>query len=293
MKEIVSWLISIEQTAHDFYRNSSVFFRNDPQFSTLLKQLSDDEKWHACVMHRADEFLKNNPGQASFISLDAATKEKVEKPLREHKEMLIKGGLTKESTLGCIVETEFSEWNDIFVYVVTTMKNFSTESQHVASKINQHRREIERYVQSVPEGSKYGGNLKGLRPVWEEKILIVEDSEPIAELLEAVLAEKGGIERADNGEAGLRKVNSQYFDVIISDVNMPFMSGPEFYAQAALKDPGIGRRFIFFASAPSEENIEFFAKNNLRYLTKPASIEDIKKAVDDTIQKTYRLNDGL
>jgi CheY-like chemotaxis protein len=172
--------------------------------------------------------------------------------------------------------------------VVNTLRDSNPEYQHVAAKIQQHKEQIERFLESIPDGRKHFEKVRQLPDVWRKGILIVEDDPAVAELLSAVLAGEGVVETAENGEKGLKKTSEQYFDVIVSDVDMPIMSGIEFYEKATRKDTGIGKRFLFFTGQPTPENLAFFAKYHLRYMIKPSGIDDIRTAVHDIMQKTSK-----
>jgi two-component system chemotaxis response regulator CheY len=59
------------------------------------------------------------------------------------------------------------------------------------------------------------------------KILVVEDSPTMRQLIFFALKRMKGIEivEAVDGVEGLKKLNSQSFDLIITDINMPVMDG--------------------------------------------------------------------
>ncbi len=61
------------------------------------------------------------------------------------------------------------------------------------------------------------------------KILIIDDSASIRNLLKHVLAECENIEidEAENGLEGIHKIKSDTYDLIICDSDMPIMSGIE------------------------------------------------------------------
>lgn len=60
------------------------------------------------------------------------------------------------------------------------------------------------------------------------QMLIVDDERSIAELLEISFRKEGHkVEVASNGEAAKRKLATQMFDVVISDIRMPDMDGVE------------------------------------------------------------------
>ena len=58
------------------------------------------------------------------------------------------------------------------------------------------------------------------------KILTVDDSKVIRDLVEAVLSESGHVvTTANDGVEGLEATRTQQFDMILSDINMPNMTG--------------------------------------------------------------------
>ena len=62
--------------------------------------------------------------------------------------------------------------------------------------------------------------------IQRAKILIVDDERSIRELLEIVLKKEGfEVTSAPSAEEGLAQVKTTEFDLIVSDINMPDMSG--------------------------------------------------------------------
>ena len=121
--------------------------------------------------------------------------------------------------------------------------------------------------------------------MWQEKILVVDDEKTLADLVATILYDEGAIETAANGQEGLKKIGGKYFAAVVTDVDMPVMGGIEFYKKAVEIYPNMKDRFLFFTGSAGEERIAFFNKNNLKYLTKPSPIGDIKKAVVDIISR--------
>ena len=286
MKDIIAWLINIETMAGELYKKASVYFQDDEELRKFLSQLAKDEAWHLNVMESAAEQLQQLDLKENFVALDDETKAKFESPFRKCINHLTSGQLTKASVIDCIIETEFSEWNDIFVCVAKTLKKEIQDFKHTAIKIQGHKRYVEHFLETTPYGSERLQALKNLKPIWTEKILIVDDEPLIVDLLKSMLAKDGEIETAENGKEGLEKLNNKYFKVVISDLDMPLMNGREFYEKAIIQYPNIKGRFLFFTGNLSQETLAFFNDHKIAYMTKPASIKEIRKNIYKIIQKT-------
>jgi DNA-binding NtrC family response regulator len=70
-------------------------------------------------------------------------------------------------------------------------------------------------------------------------VLVVDDDTDVSELLTLVLEAQGHhVRRANDGHQGLRRVNEHNPDVVILDVEMPKLSGPEMAYEMLLQDAG-------------------------------------------------------
>ncbi|MGD0886608.1 MAG: response regulator, partial [Thermodesulfovibrionales bacterium] len=155
----------------------------------------------------------------------------------------------------------------------------SREFMDVAAKIRDHLKQIERFVESMPGCQEHLALIRKIPRVWKEKILIVEDMDYIAEFFKAVLSSEGSVEIASDGAEGLRKISETHFDVIVSDVDMPLVSGIEFYERAAQYDQKIGERFLFLSGDLTDQRRDFFLRNNLEFAAKPVSIDELRRRV--------------
>lgn len=278
MKELAKWLMSVERLAGDFYDGAARAFGNDDELAAFLKHLAADEAWHYRVMESAVEYLEGNTIDAA-IALDAVTREKIEAPFLDCANKLKSAALTREHIVHCIVSTEFSEWNDIFVYVVNTLKEAGREFAYTASQMEAHKRFIEKTIEALPKGGAYLETMRRLPRVWHTQILIVEDHPGVLEFLNTILSVEAAVETAINGSEGLDKVRRKFFDVVLSDIDMPVMNGIEFYKAALQLDPRIGERFLFLTGYLSDETAAFIQERRVRYLTKPMRIREIEETV--------------
>jgi CheY-like chemotaxis protein/rubrerythrin len=288
LRDIINWLMNVESLAAAFYREVAEAYEEDRKIADFFNALSAEESWHLQVMKNALQCLPDREEIIAPFTLDGTTKEKIEAVFTEGSALLAPGGLDREKLLARLVTAEFSEWNDVFVYALNALKEKEREFAQAAAKIQRHLREIEKFLEDLPEGKKHLYVIRCLPPVWHEKILIVEDQAPIREFLKAVLKHEGAIESAPDGKEALSRLREEYFDVVISDIGMPKMDGIEFYKKAAELDPDIGARFLFITGRPDEGYLSFFESNKLRFLVKPTPIKEIKRHIDEILHGSER-----
>jgi CheY-like chemotaxis protein len=291
MRELIGWLITVEDLAGRFYADAGAHFKADREFSDFLHYLAEDEAWHVRLMERAVEYAAV-PVPPVAITLDNATKARIETPFLACRKELEAAVLSREMLLQCIITTEYSEWNDIFLYVVNTLKEHNREFADAAAKLHQHKKHIERYFTTISEGRAYLEQIQRLPAVWKEKILVVEDYPVLQNFLADVLSSEGEISIAANGKEGLGLSTKQHFDVIVSDVQMPVMNGIEFFRQASSRDPGLKERFLFLTGNPTDESRVFFEQNHLRCLVKPVPLQELLEAVRAIIRRTRTMPGG-
>ncbi len=290
MKKVVAWLTGVEKTAEELYRDAARLFASDPPFAEFLKTLSEEESWHFRILSAAASGMDGEHLERGAVRIDALTRERISERLALARKKVAKGEITREEMLEVIVQTEFSEWNDIFLYVLDTLAGLGREYQRAAAEIESHREEIGRFLRTLPEGARFAESIKSLPPVWSKRILVVEDEASVARLLGQVLRAEGAVELAANGREGLEKVRRGYFDVIVSDMEMPVMNGIDFYLEACKVEPDIGERFLFFTAATKKENEDFFSRHHLSRMMKPAPIHRIREAVASLARLTRTLH---
>lgn len=278
MKEIVTWLIKAESMAGEIYREAAQLFKTNPGLAAFLNREAKAEDCHRDTMAMAAEYIQKKNISVSEITLDDETKHKLEAPLYEIKKQLSYGTATEEEVLKWIAAVEFSEWNHIFLYIIDTLKNETVEFQYASAKIQEHLDRVKGFMASLPNCREYLDKIHDLKRIWDEKILVVDDSGPVRNLLKAIFEKESLVKTAADGKQALEKLAKQYYDIIISDIEMPVMDGIELYKKAEEMRPGIWNRFLFFSASP-EPYDHFFRANNLRYLPKPSSLKDIRKTV--------------
>jgi two-component system chemotaxis response regulator CheY len=286
MKEIVDWLIDMEEIAGNLYEAASKQFNDDHTLSTFLRHMAEDEGWHYHIMGSAAEYLRKEKDVKSELAIDSSIKEKIEAPFTRNYEMLLLGTLTKESMINCLIETEYSEWNHIFLYVINTLKQRSREFMYVAARMQHHIEEISEFLESLPTSDQYLDKILRLPEVWEKKILIVDDYDPTRLLFISLLEDLGIVETVKNGIEALTKVKESYFDVVVSDIEMPLMNGIDFCKEAIKVDPNIISRIIYCSSSHDENYLKFIKSNSIPLIIKPFNIVDIRSYVRKILSRT-------
>jgi len=288
MDAIINWLINLEHVAGETYNRAAHYFSDDRDVKNFLEKMAEDEAWHFHTMGSAAENFRRLPLLISAVSIDTDTDKKINNLFIELSQKMDTGVLTKEELFDSMIIAEFSEWNDIFLYVVNTLQNNVKEFRYIASRIQSHKRSIEHYFENRPESSNKIRIYKKLKPIWEERILIADDESAIADFLEALLEGEGKIDKAANGCEALELVKKNYYKLIISDIDMPVMDGISFYHEAVEISPCINEKIIFFTGRISEERNKFFAENKVDFMTKPAGINIIKdKAMTKLLKNRY------
>lgn len=122
------------------------------------------------------------------------------------------------------------------------------------------------------------------RDLWGSgRILLVEDEDTVRAVAERALARQGYVvETARDGEEGLAlfKQGNRY-DLIVSDVVMPHLDGP---AMARQLRALYGDLRILFMSGYAEEQLrESINLDNVFFLAKPFSVQQISEAVRDAL----------
>ncbi len=117
------------------------------------------------------------------------------------------------------------------------------------------------------------------------KILFVEDQTAVRRSIVRNLKDCGyEVEEAENGEEALEILtrNPGAFDIIISDVSMPIMTGPEMLQEA---DPTcIGNAKVLFLSGYAPESFSHMLEQYpVHYMSKPVTMEQLVGRVKEIL----------
>ena len=139
------------------------------------------------------------------------------------------------------------------------------EVQRIINEIGERKKNEERWNSS---GENTGNNLKN-----GKKVLFIEDEKAFVEIFCRKLRDEGyEVESAENGAWGLKEALSKNFDLIITDMMMPAMTGPEIVAKLRAEEKTKNVPIIVISASSTDEKIrevndlgisDFFVKTKI------------------------------
>ncbi len=122
-------------------------------------------------------------------------------------------------------------------------------------------------------------------PVRGWRILVVDDEQLIIDLLTDVLGEDGHqVVGVCDGRAALRALEEEEYDLIISDLKMPGLSGRQLYAHLKAGRPDMVKRIVFTTGdVVSPGTKEFLVQTGCRYLAKPFDVSEVSAVVNEVL----------
>ena len=111
------------------------------------------------------------------------------------------------------------------------------------------------------------------------RILLAEDDTSMREYLQRALERSGyAVVAVDRGTAALPLLESETFDLLLTDIVMPEMDGIELAQRAAVIAPGMRVMFITGFAAVALKGAQ--TPPNARVLSKPFHLRDLVLEVD-------------
>lgn len=120
------------------------------------------------------------------------------------------------------------------------------------------------------------------------RVLIVEDDEPLADVIAEVLTyENCETDFAPNALEALQRLDAGNYDAIVCDVLMPRMSGEDFYRLICERHPHLRDRILFMTGTTTIRSglTDFLAGTDLPLLEKPFTVEQLRAALHELWQR--------
>lgn len=122
-------------------------------------------------------------------------------------------------------------------------------------------------------------------PEAKGKILVVDDEESLCNFMSIMLRkEKYEVATALDGLQALKLLGEASFDLVIADLKMPQMGGLELLSKVRELDSELGF-IVLTAFASLDTAIEALKMGANDYITKPFKVEEIKHAINRTIER--------
>ena len=118
--------------------------------------------------------------------------------------------------------------------------------------------------------------------VGGRRILVVDDEENIQSLLRGVLSQDGhSVDSAGNGLEALERLSTARYDLVITDIKMPEMSGQEFYRRVREKDRELARRMVFITGDTiNTATRQFLQRVHNPCVAKPFKLREVREVVE-------------
>ncbi|MFH1652831.1 MAG: response regulator [Pseudomonadota bacterium] len=130
--------------------------------------------------------------------------------------------------------------------------------------------------------------LKNEKVDEKKKVLIVDDETEIRKMLNSFF-KKIDYEAisVESGQLGLNILSKENFDVLVSDIKMPFMDGVEFAKKAKALRPNMA--IILLTGNASVDTAQEAIRIGINdYLTKPIDLNGLKSAVEKSIEASKK-----
>lgn len=123
------------------------------------------------------------------------------------------------------------------------------------------------------------------------KILIAEDDKELRQLFSHVLMINGyTVKGVSNGKEALDAIDSDYFDLIISDIMMPVMDGYEFVRQ--LREAGNKTPVMMITAKDAFDDMRMgFLSGTDDYMIKPINVNEMVLRVGALLRRAQMINE--
>jgi signal transduction histidine kinase len=136
------------------------------------------------------------------------------------------------------------------------------------------------------ENSLAGEQEIGVTPPKRRlSVLVVDDQPVLRDLVGEMLAAEGHrVELTSDGRSALEKFESEQFDLVITDKAMPEMNGDQLAAAIKARSPRMPV-LMLTGFGNGDGCAEYISEFVDRLLTKPASIADLREAIDAVMNR--------
>jgi two-component system response regulator PilR (NtrC family) len=124
------------------------------------------------------------------------------------------------------------------------------------------------------------------------EILVVDDDDIIRETLCELLSEDHACQTAATAEEALAKLESQAFDVVLTDISMPGLSGLDLLNRVVQLYPGTPV-IVVSGLSDQEQAQSLIGQGAFDYVLKPFRLEVVEDSVRRALESRYSSNPTL
>ncbi len=119
------------------------------------------------------------------------------------------------------------------------------------------------------------------QPLGRGRLLVVDDEPSILAAVSRMFRDAHEVVAVEDPREALRRIRAgEHFDVVFSDLSMPYLSGVELYEAVAASHPAVAERFVFLSGDLSRPDLRaFLARVPNERFEKPFSTADLRAIV--------------
>jgi two-component system NtrC family sensor kinase len=119
------------------------------------------------------------------------------------------------------------------------------------------------------------------------KILVVDDEPAVADTLADLLSADGHqVDRANSGARALELIEETEYDLILSDIRMPDVTGRDLYREVLRRHPGVAERLAFMTGdVLSAGTREFLDQAGVTSLGKPFDFDEVRRVAHRAVRR--------
>ncbi len=126
-----------------------------------------------------------------------------------------------------------------------------------------------------------------------KSILIVDDDKDLRSILGDILADEGfRIALAESSEAALDRLESQEFNLLLTDLKMPGMDGHELFKECSRRWPNLPV-VILTAHGTVDEALEMIRQGAYDYIAKPYNTQDLLMRISRALEREELMAENL
>ena len=123
------------------------------------------------------------------------------------------------------------------------------------------------------------------------KILVVDDDDTIRDTLYELLSEEYLCQTAETAEKAFARLEADSYDVVLTDISMPGLSGLELLGHIRQKFPNTP--VIMISGIGDQDHAQSLIKlGAFDFLLKPFSLDVVEKSVKRAVEYNERLKEG-